>query len=51
MKTICTSFYFELSEKLKQTNLIFLIIPNVKREALAIYFTISHTNRSNLKPK
>ena len=35
MKTIC-SFHFELSQKLKQLNIIFLIIPLVKREAESI---------------
>ncbi len=32
MKTIC-SFQFELTQKLKQLNIKFLIIPLVKREA------------------
>ena len=35
MKTIC-SFHFELSQKLKQLNIIFLMIPLVKREAESI---------------
>ncbi len=36
MKTIC-SFHFELSQKLKQLNIVFLITPLVKREAESIF--------------
>ncbi len=37
MKTICSSFLFELTQKLKQINLIFSITPNVKGEAVAVF--------------
>ncbi len=37
-ETICSSFYFQLSQKLKQLNIIFLIIPTVKREAVSVFF-------------
>ncbi len=36
MKTIC-SFHFELSQELKQLNIIFLITPRLKREADSIF--------------
>ena len=36
MKTIC-SFHFELSQELKQLNIIFLITPLLKREAESIF--------------
>ncbi len=48
MKTICSSFHFELSQKLKQINIIFL---NMKREAVACFSRDTKIQNCHLKKK
>ncbi len=38
MKTVCSSFHFKLSQKLKELNIIFLKIPTISRETASVFF-------------
>ncbi len=48
MKTILSSFHCELLQKLKQLNIIFLIISIVKREALSVFLLLQANKNTKL---